>query len=353
MNEEKAMTISKQAKRWIDLLKLAAAAALLFSSSCSDFITPTRATPAQRDKINQGLALISIPSIGGFLTDLTVNGPRHPTYKTEMDAYQALLEGYFTSYGVYSFSSQPVTVANPRFAPGPISMNNLIWTKVGTDPSLAPVLVTAHWDSVPWGPGANDNGSGCACLIEIARVISALHLSFRRTVVFVMFALEEEGMPGSAYYAAHMTQYPALVLNLDMLGYTSAHETLVPLSDVLLNFPSTGDFIGVLASRPAARAGLTWIRAADDFVPELKYYFAICDSNVSNDPLMSEVMRGDHASFWPYGVPAIMCSDTAEFREGSPYHTAADTPAHIDFDFLLANVKATFADLCIEAEVMP
>ena len=132
-------------------------------------------------------------------------------------------------------------------------MDNLIWTKPGTDPSLAPVFVTAHWDSVPMGPGANDNGSGCACLIEIARVVEALNLNFRRTVVLIMFAMEEENLAGSAYYAAHMTSHPALVLNLDMIGYTAARETLYPLSDVLLDFPSTGDFIAVLASRPAAQ----------------------------------------------------------------------------------------------------
>ncbi len=333
-------------------MKLVAATALLFSCSCSDFIEPTLASPAQRLKITQGVDEITNHNdIFSVLTALTELGPRHPT-NAAMATYESRLTGYFNP-AIFSLSTQSVTVVHPRFATLPLTMDNLIWTKPGTDPLLAPVFVTAHWDSVPYGPGANDNGSGCACLIEIARVIEALNLDFRRTVVLVMFALEEENLAGSAYYTSHMTSYPALVLNLDMIGYTAASETLYPLSDVLLDFPSTGDFIAVLASRPASRAGLTWTRAASDFVPNLKYYLAVCDSNVSNDPLMSEVMRGDHASFWPYGVPAIMCTDTAGFREGSPYHTADDTPAHIDFTFLLSNIKATFADLCIEAEVIP
>ncbi len=339
-------------KRCPPFLKFIFTVFLLFPASCSDLFAPTLPSPAQSALIQNGLVEITNNNVAAaVLNDLTDLGARYPG-NPNLDAYRNRLEAYFTACGL-AVTRQPVTCAAPRFAYGPVTMENLIWTLAGADASLAPVLVTAHWDSIPWGPGADDNASGCAGVIEIARVISALSLHFRRPITFVLFALEEESLVGSAYYAAHMSRAPALVLNMDLIGFTSARETLYPLSDVLLGFPATGDFIGVLASRPSGRAGLTWARAADDFVPDLPYYFAVIDGNVSNDPLITQVMRSDHASFWPYGVPAIMFSDTAEFREGAPCHTFADAPAAIDATFMLNVIKSVFADLCIEAELIP
>jgi hypothetical protein len=328
---------------------------VLFLFTCTPPIGPLLPTAAQSAVIQQGITEITNNNVAmTVLTELNGNGARYAT-NPSLFLYENRLINRLTTYGI-TVTTQTVVHANPKYSTADsLTMDNIIGELTGSDSTLAPIVVSAHWDAVPWSPGMNDNASGCAAVIEIARVINARGLQFRRTIQFIIFGLEEENLSGSYYYTMNLppSQYPALDINMDMIGFTSPREALFPGSDVLLGFPTTGDFIGVLASNLSARQGLTFARAADTFVPELRYYFALCDNNMNNNPLYTLVMRSDHAAFWRLGIPGLMLSDTADFREGSPYHTYDDDLAHIDMNFLLAITKAVFADLCIEADVVP
>jgi hypothetical protein len=325
--------------------------------SCTFPKSPVLPTPAQAIKIQEGIDEITANNITNTVLTQLYNpawGKRYPSNSLIVN-YENLIIGFFTAYG-YSCVKQPVVCQTPHLISedqGPLVMNNLIFTKLGTDPTLAPILITAHWDCAPVSPGIDDNGSGCAGVIEIARAIAQTGLTFQRTIIFILFALEEESLIGSSYYAAHMAQSPQAVINFEMIGFTSAHENPYPFTDVMLGFPKTGDFIAVFASYFSDELGLTFIAAAERFVPRLPYYLTVCDSNFSNNPLLTLMLRSDHTPFWERGVPALMLTDTAELRDGTPYHTTDDTIDHINITFLLNVTKAAFATLSIEAEINP
>jgi Zn-dependent M28 family amino/carboxypeptidase len=293
---------------------------------------------------------------------------RHVTVSSaaELQVVETAILNRFASYGLTT-SAVPVTVnrvekwvhtpgAEPHVGEnvpveGTFQMNNLVAVRPGTDPDLAPIVVTTHWDSMPQTVGMDDNASGCAGALEIARVLQGLTL--RRTVIFVLFCFEEDDMGGSAAYAAGITKTPKAVINLEMIGYTSPVQNALPLTDVLLQFPAVGDFIGVVASDFSRNLGLSFCTVADEFVPELPTYYIGADATLQNNPLLTDFLRSDHISFWAQGIPSIMITDTANLRDGTPYHTPYDTVDKIDIPFMINVIKAAAALTCLEAELVP
>lgn len=94
---------------------------------------------------------------------------------------------------------------------------NVVGTKRGTSRPDEIIVVGGHYDSVPRGPGANDNASGVAATLEAARVLAGISTS--RTVQFVLFAAEELGLYGSAAFASERRQGVVAMVNLDMVGW--------------------------------------------------------------------------------------------------------------------------------------
>ncbi|MBN1523646.1 MAG: M28 family peptidase [Spirochaetales bacterium] len=276
-------------------------------------------------------------------------GARYATNSNIIN-YQNYLTGLFTSYGYTDITLQQVQCNDPGYtsAPGPLYMNNIIVVKDGAGP---PVVVIAHWDSVPNCPAIDDNFSGCAGVLEIARL--AYSLNFENRLVFILFGFEEESLLGSSLYADTMSERPKSVINLEMIGFTSPKENPYPGTDLLMGFPTTGDFVGVFATDFSETLGLNFIYAVDTFVPDLKYYFMITDQNFGNNPLLSLLMRSDHTSFWEKKVPALLVTDTAELRDGAVYHQTSDNYLSFDPVFHERITRAAFAALCIEAGIQP
>jgi hypothetical protein len=328
----------------------------LVLASCYIPITPVIWTGAEKSTIETAIAGVSQVEITNIFSDLNI--VRHVTESTaiELGVVENDIMTRFASYGLAT-QSVPVTISrvdtwdpvDEKNVPieGTFTMNNLIATRTGTNPSLDPVLVTAHWDSMPQGVGMNDNGSGCAGVLEIARVLQGLNL--KRTVIFILFAFEEEDFGGSQAYIKDMTVDPHVVINLEMIGYTAAVQNVLPLMDVLLGWPRVGDFIGVVGSDFAKDLALSFCVVADAFVPGLPTNTISADANLQNNPLFTDFMRSDHISFWERGIPAIMVTDTSFLREGSSYHTPQDTAAEIDMDFLERVIKAAAALTALEA----
>jgi hypothetical protein len=195
------------------------------------------------------------------------------------------------------------------------------------------VVVGAHYDSAEGTPGANDNGSGVAAALELARRFARTKLA--RPLRFVLFANEEppffEGpaMGSVAHAAASKRRGDEIrvMFSLETMGYYSdqpgSQRYPWPLS---LAYPDTGNFIafvGNVASASTVRSVVESFRKHARFPSEAA---ALPES-------IPGVGWSDHASFWPYGVPAIMVTDTAPFRYPH-YHTAEDLPEHIDFERL-------------------
>jgi Zn-dependent M28 family amino/carboxypeptidase len=204
---------------------------------------------------------------------------------------------------------------------------------LGHSKSSEIVVVGAHYDTVMGSPGANDNGTGVAALIEIARILQGARLN--RTVRIVAFVNEEPpffktAAMGSQQYAKRERERGediVAMLSLETIGYYSnepgSQRYPFPLR---FFYPRTASFIGFvsnLSSRKLVKRTIQAFRAHSDFPAQ---YAAV-------PSWLTGIGWSDHASFWAEGYPAIMVTDTAFFRYAH-YHTAEDTPDKIDYDSL-------------------
>ena len=192
------------------------------------------------------------------------------------------------------------------------------------------VIIGAHYDSVLGSPGANDNGSGVAALLELSRAFTARQTD--RSVRFVAFVNEEPpffrtGDMGSQHYARAArakNEDVRAMLALETIGYyddAPGSQQYPPLFSLF--FPDRGNFIGLVSnfgSRALLRRAVAAFRAASDL--PLEY--------VSTFGWVPGVDWSDHGSFWDQGYPAIMITDTALYRYPY-YHSARDTPDKLDY----------------------
>ena len=226
------------------------------------------------------------------------------------------------------------SVAEDRFQVEGRWYRNIVASLRGSS-SDGEVMVVAHYDTVPDCPGADDNASGVAGLLEVARALSGHR--FRKDLVFVAFALEEYGYPGSLHYVQQARTRRALiagVFDLEMIGYTSPTQTAPPGVPA----PTSGDFIGVIGNRRSERLVSLFKEGAARFVPSLPVEGLIVEGNGEDLPV---VRLSDHAPFWDAGYPAVMITDTAFLRNPN-YHQRSDTLETLDLPFL-RNVAAATA----------
>ncbi len=212
----------------------------------------------------------------------------------------------------------------------------------GTAGSSPPpvIIIGAHYDSVSGSPGANDNGSGVAAMLALARRFAVKQSERRltqtphKTLRFVAFVNEEpphflSGDMGSLVYARRCKNHGDMIsamISLETIGYFSdAAKSQVYPSRVLGYFyPRVGNFIGFVSnlhSRPLLR------RVIDLFRKHAK----IPSEGASLPWFVPGVSWSDQWSFWQQGYPAIMVTDTAPFRYPY-YHSSSDTPDKLDYD---------------------
>lgn len=195
------------------------------------------------------------------------------------------------------------------------------------------VVVGAHYDSVQGAPGANDNGSGVAATLELARALREAKPA--KTLRFVFFVNEEppffQGMDmGSRRYALRAKERQeriAAMFSLETIGWYSdapgSQNYPFPLG---FFYPSTGDFLAFVAnlgSRALMHEALAAFRRHARFPSE----------GVAAPALIPGVSWSDHDSFWQQGYPAAMITDTAPYRYPY-YHSAQDTPEKVDYERL-------------------
>lgn len=239
------------------------------------------------------------------------------------------------------------TLRRERIPSSPSEAANLVLELPGRRVSPF-VLVGAHYDTAPGGtPGANDNGSGTAAALVLARRLarSKRDLPLR----FVLFANEE--MPyfqtkamGSLVHARGCSERGEelrAMFSLETMGYFSdaagSQKYPPPLSKL---YPDTGNFIGFvgnLASRSLVRDSLRHFRA----------HASVPSEGAALPASLPGVGWSDHWAFWQLGYEAVMVTDTAPFRDPS-YHELSDLPMHLDFDRLarvVVGLEATLAEL--------
>lgn len=193
------------------------------------------------------------------------------------------------------------------------------------------VLIGAHYDSVFGSPGANDNGSGVAALLELARVLR--DGKPQRTLRLVFFVNEEppffktKEMGSRVYARAARKRGERIVtmVSLETIGYFSVRENSqqFPFPPMRLFYPSHGDFVAFVAnfrSRSVLQRALGAFRAASSFPAE----------GLVAPIWLTGVDWSDQWSFWQSGYPALMITDTAPYRYPH-YHSVHDTPDKLDY----------------------
>jgi len=193
------------------------------------------------------------------------------------------------------------------------------------------IILGAHFDSVEGTPGADDNASGLAVLLEAARLLSRARL--RSELLFCAFNLEELNMIGSTYFAKKLKAAEVKVeamISLEMIGYTDPRpgSQKYPIGLSWL-YPERGDFIGVIGNWNSSSLLRRFTRQMRQ-VPGLPVETL---SVPGNGGLVPAVRLSDHSPFWDLGYPALMVTDTSFFRNPH-YHGPRDTLDTLNLDFM-------------------
>jgi Zn-dependent M28 family amino/carboxypeptidase len=206
---------------------------------------------------------------------------------------------------------------------------------VGDEKPSGYYLLGAHYDTVSGTPGADDNASGVAVLLEVARL--ALNLTRPRAWAFAGFTCEEPPAfftpyMGSRVYARRARQQRHQILGmlcLEMVGYYSQtpRSQALPLTLRLMGYPTTGNFIGLVSDR-RSRPLMERLEAAIKSGCNLP---AVTLAVPLGGHILPEVRLSDHANFWDEGYPAIMLTDTA-FMRNPHYHGPGDVMERLDLD---------------------
>jgi Zn-dependent M28 family amino/carboxypeptidase len=249
-------------------------------------------------------------------------GERNMWHYTELNAAADFIENSFSRAGLHP--------RRDSYELRGQSCHNIEAEIPGARPDI--LLIGAHYDSVFGSPGANDNGSGVAATLALARRFAGRKTE--HTLRFVTFVNEEppyflSGEMGSLVYARRCKEHGdriGAMISLETIGYFSdAPNSQVYPSRVLGAFyPNIGNFIGFVAnvhSRPLLRRVIALFRK----------HAKIPSEGAALPWFIPGVSWSDQWSFWKQGYPGIMVTDTAPFRYPY-YHSANDTPDKLDYD---------------------
>lgn len=270
-----------------------------------------------------------------------LEGVRHP-----LAAPEALEQA--ADYAARELAALGYQVSEQLFPAHDRMFRNIVATLPGTTLPEERVLVVAHYDTVANSPGADDNASGTAGVLEIARRLAGR--SFERTLQFVAVCLEENqttgdhgtGLLGSkalAELAAAEGWQIEGVLVLESIGFAGPDLVQQAPPGLPAKVSEVGDFIAVVANERSRDLSGVYVAAAQ--APEIGLS---CLHLVvpGNGEMFRDTRRSDHAPFWDRGYPALMLTDTTNFR--SPhYHEPSDTLATLNLDFAARVCRAATA----------
>jgi Zn-dependent M28 family amino/carboxypeptidase len=244
-------------------------------------------------------------------------------------------------YVLGQFDATGAATEQQRVQAGGRQFRNLI-ARFGP-PDGPVVVIGAHYDSCGDTPGADDNASGVAALLELARLLAANPPA--HAVELVAFTLEEppwfrtESM-GSFVHArslAETRREVRLMLSLEMIGFyrDGTNSQKYPLAPLALLYPDEGNFIAIVGpfgDFGATRRVKALFRGASD-LPAV---------SINSPRFVQGIDFSDHASYWQFRMPALMITDTA-FMRNPNYHGAGDTPDTLDYGRMAKVVRAVYA----------
>jgi hypothetical protein len=268
--------------------------------------------------------------------------PHNVIHYDELEKSAAYIEselkalGYAPAAQVYEIDGQPVRNISVELAPS------------GANADTPSIVVGAHYDSYGNAPGANDNGSGSAAVIELARLLKDAPLKDKR-LRLVLFVNEEppyDRTPdmGSYRYAKSLKEAGENVsgmISLETIGAFSdkpGTQKYPPPFDLI--FSDVANFVALVAL-PGGRAFL------HDFVASFREHTKFPTIGGTAPDFVDGIGWSDHWAFYMFGYPGIMITDTALFRYPE-YHTPADTPEKVNYEALARitlGIEAALRDL--------
>jgi len=285
-------------------------------------------------------ALAACTDADAYQTDLVFIAQERTPGSAHWQAVQDLCADRFTALGL--------EVERHAYASGV----NVIGRLPGRTTPDEQVLITAHYDHIANCPGADDNGSGVAGVLEAARLLSMGR--YDKSLVFACWDEEETGFIGARSWVTEATARGdsiTTVFNFEMIGFlddTPGAQSFPTGLDLL--FPDAygqseangfrGDFLAVIGDEHSddAMAAMA-IHAETVGLPLL--ILELTDEQTTSS-FLGDLRRSDHSPFWDAGYPAMMLTDTSEFRYAA-YHCrdGQDVVANLDQDFARRNIAVT------------
>lgn len=251
----------------------------------------------------------------------------------DRDPYLATAGHFFVQHYIYQELGKYGSVESFEFTVRGKTHQNLILNLPGKQRGF-PILVGAHYDAVPGTPGADDNATGVAVLLELARIFASEPA--KHPLRLVAFDLEEYGLlggSGASEYAIHLRQQNQplrLMISLEMLGYcdSTPGSQQYPIRLLERLYPNCGNFIGLIGNLPTI-LDLVYLSRSIRQAGVSSEWLPVFNKGL----IVPQTRLSDHAHFWDQGYPAMMITDTAMLRNPH-YHKASDTIETLNLDFL-------------------
>jgi hypothetical protein len=257
--------------------------------------------------------------------------PRDYRHPKNLDRTSQYIRNYFKKTGSHVYY-QPFDVEG-------VTYRNVI-AEFGPQ-SESITIVGAHYDAFSNDPGADDNASGVAGLLELARLLSDTPLDSK--VILAAYSLEEPpffttDFMGSKIHAKSLKDQDIkvkLMICFEMIGYFTDEPgtQIFPIPFLKLYYPTTGNYIAIVDKIFSANAGnlKRWIQKNMN-IPAY---------SINAPKWLPGVDWSDHRSYWEYGYPAVMITDTAFYRNKA-YHTINDTADRLDYDNMAQVVSGVY-----------
>jgi hypothetical protein len=221
---------------------------------------------------------------------------------------------------------------------------SVLYVPEGVSPDAPRLIVGAHYDVCFDLPGADDNASGVAGLLELTHWVMQKKPKLKQPVEFVLWALEEPpfydtDMMGSYVHAKSLKEKNIsvkLAVSLEMIGYRSREKgsQRFPVDQLKYIYPDTGDFITLISNAE------NWTLTRKSKIA-MQSYSAIPVYSMNAHSAIEGIDWSDHRSYWKFGFPAVMITDTSFYRNPN-YHGAGDLPETLDYDFMAEVIRGVW-----------
>ncbi len=290
---------------------------------------PTRAEPL---KELSGRLLRHVQKLALEIGERNFTHPKAYQRAGEYIANAFKESGYEARFESFQIASPPALTAlrtdqSNKVALKDATYRNVVAIKKGH--SEEKIVIGAHYDTVIGTPGADDNASGVAVLLELARMLQGVTLE--KTLLFAAFANEESpffrtSAMGSAHFIkAHADEKITLMMSLEMLGFYSDAPNSQTYPPLLKHFyPDQANFIAVVGNL----ASKTYVNG---IAKTMENATPLPVESLSAPRIVPGVDYSDQLNFWKAGIPAVMLTDTA-FNRNPHYHKPSDLPQTLQYD---------------------